>query len=131
MRDYFRGRAVDALVLSAGAADLRFEDILSACLGATADPCQTGEGRTIFDRRISEVEPRLDEVAAKLEQIGIDAGHVFLTAYLDFTRTGLGCIPGGRLGDDEASWRADTVIPELNAALGRAAVAHGWNLVTP
>ena len=135
LRPAIGSRDLDALTVSVGAEDLRFTQILKDCLTPLTD-CDTGQGKDIYDARIVQLPGRFDELAAKLDGLGIPDSRVLITPYPDLTRASalsevkdLSCIPGAPVSQAEADWLSDVVIAGLNAAVADAAVRHGWTLV--
>lgn len=138
MVDMSAGREVDALLLSTGANDARFSDVVKGCITTVA--CNTSDIATGFDTRLAQLPGRYDQLADALIARGVPGEQVHITDYFDPTTNDLGiadlrCVLTGSLGDplalitqDEAAWAKDSVVGRLNQQVAAAAATHGWNL---
>lgn len=146
-------RDVDAVVLSAGAADAGLSEVLSACLLSTN--CASGAIASDFAARIAGLPQHYSQIAGRLSGLGVASGDVYVTEYADPTADDFGvanlrcaaqgadrarlaaaggaaaalAANGGWISDTEALWVRGTVIASLNASVRSAAENHGWNLV--
>ncbi len=130
-------RTVDALLVSIGANDVKFSEVVKGCLTPTS--CVNSPIRYTFDARMQTLPGRYRQLATAIAASGIPAGSVHLTEYFDPTSDDLGVtqmrcavLPiGGTdlLEDDEAIWARDGVIGALNAAGRQAALDAGWSYV--
>lgn len=127
-------RHVDALLVSIGANDVRFKDVLLGCF--TTSRCDASPVRTEFESRLAELPARYGRLAAAIAGQGIAAGNVHITEYFDPTIDSRGVVTmrcpsalAGLLDDDEAQWAHTGVIGGLNAAASDAASANGWRYV--
>jgi hypothetical protein len=158
LADLTGSRDVDALMVSIGANDIRFSDVVKGCLIEAS--CDSSTVQTTFDARLAELPGRYAQLAAALDGMGVASNRVLLSEYFDPTTADAG-LPdmrctlnstalasfaswttydliaalvdaadaGGVLDDDEAIWARDHVIAGLNAAGASAASAHGWTRV--
>lgn len=133
-------RPVDALLVSVGANDAKFSDVVVSCLTSVLTSCDKSSVRTDFETRMKELPDRYRRLAQAILMQGVPAAHVHLTEYFDPTSddqgvTEMRCaasavdVGTALLEDDEARWAHVGVIGALNAA-GRAAAANaGWHYV--
>lgn len=134
-----RGRAIDAVIVSIGANDLGFGDVLVFCVKWTSCPVKTYEGGKPLQQVIAERLTRLPalyaELAQRLQPV-VPANRVYINLYPDELHDASGnlCdnIIEGRITGvraDEARWMYDSFMTPLNAAIEKAAAAHGWNVI--
>ncbi len=141
-------RPVDALLVSIGANDAKFSEVVKDCLSSVYPSCDRSSTRTTFESRISSLPGRYSRLASAIAARGVPANRVRLTEYFDPTSDDLGITemrcavrvnPAVRLAfglpnvvlleDDEAIWARDGVIGALNAAGRSAAAFAGWRYV--
>jgi hypothetical protein len=158
LADLIGSRDVDALMVSIGANDIRFSDVVKGCLVTTL--CNASTVQTTFDARLAELPGRYAQLAAALDAMGVPDNRVLLSEYFDPTTADAGlpdmrctlnstalasfaswmtydliadlvaaAAAGGVLDDDEAIWAREHVIAGLNDAGASAASAHGWTRV--
>ncbi len=133
-------RPVDALLVSIGANDVKFSEVLKNCLNpVTLSSCDQSSTRTVFEGRLAGLPGRYARLATAIAGLNISANRVRLTEYFDPTSDDLGVtemrcavLPDGQPGlidDDEAIWARDGVISALNATGRAAAASAGWRYV--
>lgn len=134
-------RKIDAVLVSIGVNDLGFSDIVAFCLNTVDCPSKPFEGGRPLDdvvkERLAALPTRYDQLATRLNRIGIPPKRVFITQYFDSTRGGTGnfCDPlmsvvGGKIfSRSEAEWAYEGVLAPLNQEVAVATRAHGWTLV--
>jgi lysophospholipase L1-like esterase len=137
-------RRIDALVMSIGINDISFGPILKHCAlspHCPAVPFRFQNLGTFLDGALATLNGRYSLVAAKLTDLHVDPGRVFLSDYPDPTRNAQGAFgdyrtydyltyPGPRVSIriDPAEMRFlhDRLLVPLNARGRAAAQAHGW-----
>ncbi len=130
-------RSVDALLVSIGANDAAFSDVVKECIAlpfcnhisGVVDP---------FDAKLAALPGRYTVLSGALTP-WVPADKVFISEYPDPTITDSGawdlsCVgdglwPGGTISDSEARWASEHLAAGLNQAVATAAQAHGWNYV--
>lgn len=141
MRELVEDRPIDAVLISVGANDVRFKEIVLDCLWQSAchDRTDPASAANQFDALVSLLPTWYDLVAGALT--GVEPGRVYLTEYFDPTRdqTGAFCddkileevvnAPFIGISGDEARWAGTDMLPTLNAVGDAAAAAHGWRRV--
>ena len=140
-------RPVDALLVSIGANDAKFSDVVKDCLIVTS--CDRSPTRATFETRAATLPDRYHRLAVAISAKGVRADRVRLTEYFDPTSDDqgviemrcaaqvplsvllllFGTIPPVLLEDDEARWAHEGVIGALNAAGRTAAASAGWRYV--
>jgi lysophospholipase L1-like esterase len=132
-------RGVDAVLVSVGANDVFFGDVVNHCiLRSRCD--QAKFPLTPADDTADEaVGTALDELALRYDALGQRLARlpatVLASEYFDPTRNSNGdtCSPlnGGlkRVSKAEMEWAFDAVLTPLNAELKAAANRHGWRYV--
>jgi hypothetical protein len=138
-------RKVDAIVISIGANDIGFGDIVKFCIEHT--DCQNhafnAVGQTldtVTKAKLKTLPGLYDRLASRLQAAGVPAKRIYITQYFDPTRgsDGTFCdrIIGGSAGPfdvgftaDEAAWAYNAVVRPLNLAVATAATKHTWHLV--
>jgi len=125
-------RPVDALLVSIGANDVHFSEVVKACLLSSG--CTEGETLADFDWRMAMLPDHFRDLSAALQGL-VSPERVYLTQYFDptVTETGawdLSCVarPVG-ISDTAARWASDYVGAKLNSALAAACATYGWNVV--
>lgn len=146
MQHLLGARAADAVLVSVGANDVRFSDIVQSCIVNVVSRCDTDVAKQANAQRMADLPRRYETLAVKLHDLGVEAGRVYLTEYFDPTGdrygvTNLRCIPTGEVlddvdisafglvTDDEASWARTDLVGGLNRAVHTAAATFGWNVV--
>jgi lysophospholipase L1-like esterase len=150
------GAAVDALMISIGANDVGFQNIVKFCALKDRCPSNRSFGPAVelaarqhvpvptldeyVTRRIAELGQGYDRVDADIPA-GIDRGHVLIVEYFDPTRwpAGTQCPvidewlidhpEEGLVTRAESRWAHDQVLIPLNDAIHAAAQQHGWIVV--
>lgn len=126
-------RPVDALMLSVGANDTRFSDVVLACIKTSH--CERTSVRTQFEARAAALPSRYARLASAISALGVAPSAVHISEYFDPTTDELGVVElrcavlGGAfdlLDDDEARWASTGVMGALNTAVSAASAAHGW-----
>ena len=146
------GREIDALMVSIGANDVGFSDIVIFCAKVVDcpnrrfDPDQPWKeappparplGEVAADS-IAEMERRYAAVDERLTD-AIPVDRVFIVEYFDPTRGGLDADgderfcrvaipPLGEIAPGESQWARREVLVPLNEQVAAAAKAHGWTL---
>jgi Tol biopolymer transport system component len=146
------GREVDAVLVSIGANDVHFSEIVVMCLEQRN--C-AGKGKksaaSFFQQYLAGLPSRYNALASDLQGRGIAADRIYLSEYFDPTRDDrgaycdktmladasltdyFGTVKAKSLGfvitAEEAAWASNTMMPSLNAAGVDAATRHGWNYV--
>jgi lysophospholipase L1-like esterase len=135
-------RPIDAVLVSIGANDAHFGDIVRFCAQPAQDcfelplPRQFGgDGERTVSETVRESLPGIARNYGKLaERISpaVPASNVYIAEYFDPTRDerGVTCerILGSVLAHELEHAQSQVLVP-LNAAIARAAGANGWNLV--
>jgi hypothetical protein len=136
-----RSRPVDALVISIGANDLRFTDVVKQCFKGS---CATARLRDKVNDRLNALRDRYRRLAERLQALRVPPERVYLTEYPDPTTDERGRrvrlsgilghgIPGIPLplGIDarEVAFAAEAIVGPLNRLAREAAAAHGWRFV--
>jgi Ca2+-binding RTX toxin-like protein len=147
LKGLLQNRKIDAILLSIGANDMGFSELVTACLKTPRCDAPSGAGSKIFDQRIKLLPGRYATLKAALAQQfpSVPADRVMISQYHDVTRNqagnvdlacvGLGSLPAPipewaplRIDHFEANWAANTVVPKLNEAVRNAATNNGWTL---
>ena len=135
-------RVVDGVLVSVGANDAHFGDVVRhcasrrACSEARFDPARTGEQHRA-DEAVAAALDRLaggyaDLARALAPVVGERSGKVLISEYFDpvHDQRGEVCrrsLPG--VTRDEAQWAYDSLMQPLNREVAAAATTHGWTLV--
>lgn len=143
------GRAISAILLTAGANDAGFGDLIRTCLvdetradcrGLTSAPGRPPLSRDI-PQRVSTLSGLYDSLAACLAQescgdgpgLGVDPSRILIAPYFDPTRDELGATCRWPQPDftraitaPEMAWMRETLLAPLNAAVEDSALRHGW-----
>jgi hypothetical protein len=141
LRSLTAGREIDALLISIGANDLGFGDVLAFCV--TWEFCQNRkiEGgktlRQVIKERLAGLPALYDTMAARLSPL-VAANRVYINLYPDELRDADGayCDDVIRYGKglrairaDETKWMVEDFLTPLNATIQAAAGRHGWNVI--
>ncbi len=151
-------REIDALLVSVGANDIRFQNLVRQCL--VQRDCHEGGAGKLFAEQIGQLPDRYTDLARcltpredaerarcrehtqnRVEPLGLSPERVFITEYHDpmrgddgdFCEDVLhGLIPGraDRFGVSkaEAQWASETVLVQLNSTLAFLAL-RGWHVI--
>jgi GDSL-like Lipase/Acylhydrolase family len=124
--DLIGERTPDAVLLSVGANDLGFADILMDCLGPN-DCARRQQARLTTE--LANLPEKYRNLAAALNaQLG---GQIHITEYFtplyDERNRYCRIFPG--MSSQESEWAELNVVAGLNRAVSRAAVEHGWHYV--
>lgn len=86
------GQRVDALLVSIGANDIRFSEVVKHCIADPIDPRPCHRNRTSADvaARLATLPDRYAQLARRLDQIGVANDRVYITEYFDPTVDDLG-----------------------------------------
>lgn len=127
-------RPADAVLVSVGANDVGFGDIVVRCLAP--DRCQNDSTFTTkVANDLAALPARYAALATVLNARGVPSERVFLTEYFDPTRDAAGnfggCVatPLYNLLPSENEWAFNNVITPLNAIVASQGSAQGWNIV--
>ena len=130
-------RKVDAAIVSIGANDIGFGDIVSFCaLHSECDQQTFKDGKTlsaVTRSRISRLPELYATLARRLKAAGVPAARVFITQYYDPLRGADGRFcPStvGLMSAREGAWAYNSVMRRLNVQVATAAQQWGWQLVT-
>ena len=141
VRKQTAGRPVDAAIISIGANDLGFGDVLEFCV--FYENCQnrhykaTGKFLSqVIKAKLAGLPALYAELAGRLEPL-VAANRVYINLYPDELRDGKGAFcddiinyHGVRaIRANEAKWMFEDFMTPLNAAIVAAARAHGWNVI--
>ncbi len=144
LKAFVGDREIDAVLVSIGANDVHFSDVVQGCLlQRGCDQARVGTARTRFERDLTRLPSAYDQLATALNLLPLDPQRVYITQYYDpmHDDTGqicadsvLGDIPvlprlGFSITGDEATWASTNMLPSLNAAVASSALNHGWNFV--
>jgi hypothetical protein len=150
-------RTPDALIITVGADDIGFADILEKCLQPFTD-CSGKDGRKIlkkfladlgklnenYDRLAACVSPSTDTcyvtnlhgTTTAVPSLNVPPNRVWLTEYFDPTHDESGnlcdveIVPGvAGLSPDEFAWATANIIDPLENTIHAAAQREGWNLL--
>ncbi|HVD40652.1 MAG TPA: SGNH/GDSL hydrolase family protein [Solirubrobacterales bacterium] len=122
------GPAVDAVLLSVGANDVRFSGVVKQC--ALPGDCQAASKRAI--------EPRLRALGGSYDELGealaeaAPGAPVYITEYFDPTHDEFGdfCRDGpGLTTHEEAQWAYEELLRPLNRKVREAAERNDWQAV--
>jgi lysophospholipase L1-like esterase len=133
-------RRIDALLISVGANDVHFGDIVRACATRITAHCfdtpvAAGSPQTI-DAALHDALDALPDAYAKLADAlrgAVDPADVHITTYFDPTRDARGATCRTSIGDisaTELGLAQSAVLAPLNRAVIAAAHAHGWEAIT-
>ncbi len=122
------GPAVDAVLLSVGANDLHFSDVVKQC--ALPTDCRAAAKRALAPR-LDALGGGYDELGAALKKAA-PGTPVFVTDYFDPTHDEYGnfCKYGPALfTHDEVQWAYEELLRPLNRRIGTAAERNGWQRI--
>jgi hypothetical protein len=131
------GRPIDAVVLSVGANDADFGEVVIHCLKTfNCSRSAFGAGHRPADdvvgAALQALPGRYDALAARLAADGIAPGRVVAAEYFDPTEAGpdkpCASVLGG-VTAAELRWAVDALMVPLNLELSAAAQRHGWRYV--
>lgn len=129
-------RKVDAVLISTGANDIGFGDIVSfcalhsRCYGDTFKDNQTLW--TVTKARLRTLPSLYARLATRLKAAGVPANRVYITQYYDPLRGSDGLLCNtvlGLMGAQDAAWAYNSVMRPLNVQVATAAKQWNWNLV--
>jgi hypothetical protein len=147
--DLVAGRAVHAVFLNAGANDIYFGDIATACLLNPFDDCynltftdpDTNDyyAPEFVRRQLARLPGLYAQVADRLSGL-VNPNQVYISEYHDPVHGSAGgpCEidlvnvngdSGAVLWPEESTWAYQDVVLPLNERVHDAATAHGWNFV--
>jgi Tol biopolymer transport system component len=142
LEDLAGGREIDGLLVSIGANDVRFSDVVLLCLATpNCDALATGTARRLFELLLPQLPGRYQQLDAALDSRGADSDRVYISEYYDPTRDDAGLVCDGTILDDvprppsfsitaqEAQWASTNMLVRLNGAVQTAASARGWRYV--
>jgi lysophospholipase L1-like esterase len=121
-------RAVDAVLLSVGANDLHFSEVVKRC--ARLDDCREPAKRALAPR-LDALDGDYDELGAALEKAAPDT-PVFVSEYFDPTHDQYGNFcqygPTGRIlfTHKEVQWTYEELLRPLNRRIREAAARNEW-----
>ena len=124
------GARVDAVLLSIGANDVHFSEIVRVC-GTTPGDCRKGRDEALKER-LEELKLRYERLDPALEDAA-PGSPVLITEYFDPTRDEKGSFcrhSVGFTGQKEAEWAYEKLLQPLNGEVAAAATQHGWRLVS-
>ncbi len=137
-------REIDALLVSIGANDVHFSDVVQDCFKhSSCDAQKPGSPRGKFERYLTRLPSAYDQLATALNVLPLDPQRVFISEYYDPLHDDAGAICADSVLSDipvaphlglsitaeEATWASTTMLPSLNAGVAAAAANHGWNYV--
>jgi hypothetical protein len=120
--------AVDAVLLSVGANDVRFSGIVKRC--TLPDECQVAQKRGL-DSRLAALGGDYDELGEALDEAA-PGSPVFITEYFDPTHDEFGrfCKHGPlATSQAEVEWAYEELLRPLNRKIKTAAERNGWQEV--
>lgn len=139
--DLIGNRDVDAVILSVGANDLRFGDVLQFCVKHRT--CWTSEyrdGMTLDDWMKTQLAVGAPAYGAITAAIGghVAQSRVYAVQYPDPLRAPDGeafCddilnVKLGAVREDEASWTYENFLSPINARIQATRGSFGWNVVS-
>ena len=144
LQTFVGDREVDAVLVSIGANDAHFSDVVQRCfLQRACDATRPGTARSRFERDLTRLPSAYDQLATAMNLLSLDPQRVYITEYYDPMHDDAGQICADSvLGDfpllpklgfsitaDEATWASTTMLPSLNTAVATAAANNGWNFV--
>lgn len=130
-------RKVDAVIVSIGANDIGFGDIVEFCsLHATCYSDIFKDNKTlatITRQKIRALPSHYRALASRLKAAGVPASRVYITQYYDPTHGSDGAVcPNilGLMGAADAQWAYKSVVRPLNVQIATAARQWDWHLVS-
>jgi hypothetical protein len=134
-------RSEDALLISAGANDLGFSDILVNCVmqgirqyvhlrKRWRRDCRDSKAGDIFDLNRQDLKRRYKQLSERLTAQDIPPNRVYITEYFDPTRGSGGNYCSHVLTihrEADLRWADQTVLETLNKAVHDAASKYGWH----
>jgi lysophospholipase L1-like esterase len=134
-------RKPDAILVSIGANDVHFGDVVRLCIALPGcpqrrfDPDHLGK-KTTADVAVGEALGQLgdqyDKLAGKLDEL-VEDDRVFITEYFDPTRgkSGAPChaLVKGAISRAELEWAENSVLAPLNDQVAAAVLRNGWQKV--
>jgi lysophospholipase L1-like esterase len=132
LKDTLDGRAIDALIISAGGNDLGFAKLVASCIrhkNCTAD----NDTVQRFSNGLNLLEPRYLELSERISELPA-VKNVFITEYPDLVHDEDGDPCDGKpksdplrlISGEESEWASDVVIAGLNQKVREAAALHNW-----
>jgi len=139
-------REIDALLISIGANDVEFSEIVQRCfLQADCDDASNqGSAAAFFNRKLPKLPDAYDRLGSRLRsglRHPVRDGRTYITEYFDPTRdqTGAFCdnkileeagdLPGVGITGTEAQWASTDMLVRLNQAVAAAAQRNSWHYV--
>ncbi len=130
-------RVPDAILISTGANDIKFSDVIKKCIttDCRTDPETLAQLADLF----AQLPGKYTMLADALIDAGIDPSTIYLTEYPEQTQNGAGIytsiigIPEigiGAITPEELEWAHTNVVVPLTAAVHAAAAAHDWHVVS-
>lgn len=141
LRSLVGDREVDAILISIGANDVTFSNIVKLCFIGT--DCGTGLAAKLFANKIVKLPAGYTALSTALDGLSVPPGRNYITEYFDPTRNDTGAFCGTILSDSpmggprspfqvtpaEAEWASNTMMTGLNSAVATAAALHRWTYV--
>ncbi|WP_183094368.1 NosD domain-containing protein [Nocardioides stalactiti] len=133
-------RTIDVLMISIGANDMLFSQVVKNCLinifGCHKKNPVVFDAADIWDARSPLLGPLYNKLRKRIAQVGLQvaAEDIYVTEYFDPTpsEAGTTCAPlvEGLIDGPEAAWASKTVVGGMNQIIKRKVDAFGWNFVS-
>ena len=154
LRTLIGARIPDAVLVSTGANDIKFSDVIKHCITGdctdagdfpptqTCTPQQGDPPLTLLQTLFCQLPAKYAALGPAFDALNIPRNHVYLTEYFDQTQNGAGVftpilginVPGiysgGLISSAELQWAENNVVIPLNNAVHDAAAANGFNVVS-
>jgi lysophospholipase L1-like esterase len=135
-------RKPDVVLVSVGANDIHFGDVVRLCIALPEcpqrrfDPDHLGKGTTAdvaVGAALARLRDQYDALGKKLNHLAPAANRVFITEYFDPTRgkSGATChaLVKGAISRAELEWAENSVLAPLNDQVAAAVQRNGWQEV--
>ncbi|MFL6033814.1 MAG: FG-GAP-like repeat-containing protein, partial [Gaiellaceae bacterium] len=146
LHDLIGSRVPDAVLISTGANDIKFSDVIKHCIIGnctdsgdfpTAAQCVTPSTLTPLQKLFCQLPAKYAALGPAFDALNIPRDHVYLTTYFDQTQNGAGVFTDilgfgplpGLISSAELRWAENNVVIPLNNAVRAAAAANGFNVV--
>ncbi|MBX6381526.1 MAG: SGNH/GDSL hydrolase family protein [Microbispora sp.] len=124
-----KDRTPEAVLLSVGANDIGFADVVAACLMPAH--CAKSKAASKAADALTELPNKFVKLAGRLKQKLARDGQVYLTEYFNPLRNEKGnyCPILPFWSADESRWAEAEIVTKLNTAVRAAASGNGWTYI--